>query len=255
MIMSDEKIACSHPGKIGDANYSLPTVKRIAELEHCQVDFYTSEVCRPLKRLFEYQSYIDKFYIPDNYKVERMDMGVQPWYVPIDGHLYKKTYQLGFRSCPNTDLPTFIGNQVGVDGLGRVQYEYPDFETLNEPYYVLAPRGNTTYKDLFIDFVNKSPIPVVSIGAEGEFNYINAGINKCGLDILETVTWIAKSQGFVGLMSSQLTLANGFDIPKVAVHDGRSWDMRHVVRTLSNYYPVNPSAEDILKILEGKWLK
>jgi len=48
-----------------------------------------------------------------------------------------------------------------------------------------------------------------------------------------------------------LALANGFEIPKVAVHDGRSWDMRHIISSSTNHYPINPTAEQVLEILLG----
>ncbi len=242
------ELAFSHPGKLGDCIYVLPTIKRVCELEHKQADFYTSDLCKPLKRLFEYQSYIDQFYISPNYKIERTDMGVQPAYVPTDGHMYDKVYQLGFRKVPTTNIPQFIADQAGIRDIGRVQYEYPNFETLNEPYIVLASRGETTYKNLFLDIIRKCPIKVVLIG--GYWEYLGEGINMCGLDMLETVTWIAKSKGFVGLMSSQLTLANGFDVPKVAPHDNCHWDMQHVIYSPTNFYPILPTTEEVLRLLK-----
>jgi len=242
-----KKIACSHPGKIGDAVYALPSIRKACEIDNAKADFYTSDYCRPLRKLFEYQSCINNFYIPDSYHIERMDMGVQPYNLPIDMSAYDKIYQMGFRWVPDRAIPDFISLSVGIPLPVVVEYEYPEFETLNEPYLVIAPRGETSYKDLFNKVIQNSPIKCVVTGGFGD--YTGFGIDLTGLDLLDTATWIAKSIGFVGLMSSQLALANGFDIPKIAPHDGIHWDMRHVIYSDTNFYPVNPSVMEILRIL------
>jgi hypothetical protein len=38
-------------------------------------------------------------------------------------------------------------------------------------------------------------------------------------------------------------------VPRVSPHDGKSWDMRHVVRGEYNFYPVNPTAEECLELM------
>jgi hypothetical protein len=69
--------------------------------------------------------------------------------------------------------------------------------------------------------------------------------------MLSTLSILSGAKGFVGLMSSQLVLANGFPYPRIAPHDGRSWDMRHVINTEYNHYPINPSVEQILSLLDN----
>lgn len=240
------KIACAHPGRLGDALYSLPTIKKLCELHSCTADFYTSNYCSPLRRLFERQSYIDNFYTAPNYVLKDFGCGAQPWYVPIDSTIYDKSYQLGFRHYPDKPLHKFIAQSVGVD-VDKIEYEFDDFETLNEPYIIVAPRGETTFKNLFTDVIRKSPYESVIIGGYGD--YIGRGFDLTGIDMLETLTWIAKSKGFIGLMSSQLVLANGFSIPKIAPHDGKSWHMHHVVNSETNFYPINPTTDEVLSYI------
>ncbi len=240
-------IACSHPGKLGDCIYSLPTVKKLCSLLNTGCDFYTSGYCKPLKRLIEYQSYINKFIISNEYKIIRDDIGIQPWVMPIDESLYDEIFQLGYKRVPDRPLHEFISRSVNLNIDLNLEYQYPEFETLNEPYLVLAPKGKITFDPLFINFVKKSPIQVVIIG--GHNDYIGVGIDKTGLDFLETTTWIAKSKGFVGLMSSQLALANGFNIPKIVVYDKRSWDMRHAIKSNNNHYLLNPTVEEMIERL------
>jgi len=241
------KIACTHPGRLGDAIYALPAIKKVCQMREALADFYTSKYCRPLERLFGYQSYIHGFYMPDNYQIERMDMGVQPWRVPVDIGLYDMTYHMGFRTVPDKAIPDFIMESTGLSTPARIEYEYPEFETSKLPYIVVAPRGETSFKKLFNDFIEICPMPCYVAGSNND--YTGIGIDITGLDLLETTTWIAKSKGFVGLMSSQLAIANGFDIPKIAPHDGIHWDMRHVIYSDTNFYPVNPTANDLIKIL------
>ena len=244
--MKERIVACTHPVKIGDAIYTLPTIRKIAELRETKADFYTSSYCIPLKNLFEYQPYINKFYVAPNYVIERMDMGIQPYYVPVDGSLYDVVYHLGFRYVPDRPLHEFIATFTQVGKVDDPHYEYPDFETLDEPYIVVSPKGETTFTKLFNDFIQACEIDCVVIGGEGE--YTGFGIDKTGLDFLDTVTWIAKSKGFLGMPFSQLTLANGFDILKVAIHDGIHWDMRHVIKSNTNIYPINPTVRDLLTL-------
>lgn len=243
-----KKIAVTHPGKIGDCLYALPAARELCRRHNASADFYTSEYCTPLRRLYEFQWYIDHMVVPEEYQVERMDMGIQPWHMPVQMSRYERVYHLGFRRVPDEPLPSFIARSIGLPADVSVAYEFPFINTLDEPYIILAARGQTDYTDLFLEVIEKCPIRVVQIGAEGEHVGDDPGI--CGLDMLETVSWIAQSQGFVGLMSSQLALANGFSIPKVAPHDGRSWDMRHAIYSPSNHYPVLPTAEQVLDLLK-----
>lgn len=256
-------IAVSHPGRMGDALYALPVARAIAHANGEPVDFFTSKYCEPLTGLLEYQSCIDKVIIPEEYVIERMDMGIQPWRMPVPDS-YRRIYHLGFRSVPDRPLHEFIGAQTGIEPT-PIWYHHPrdishlphywPYASLTLPkidvmpdFVALGSRGPTTYKDLFLEFIELCPLPVAQIGGEGEFigDRSDNNIDFTGFDFLDTVTLLSRASAFVGLMSSQLVLANGFDIPKVAPHDGRSWDMRHVVTGLNNIYLVNPTAQTMV---------
>lgn len=175
-----------------------------------------------------------------------MDIGIQPWQMPVSGS-YRKVYQLGFRGVPDRPLPDYIANSVGLPPQ-PIQYETPDYSSPDD-YYVLAPRGLTSFIETFKEFCRKSSLPVFVIGAKGD--YIGEGIDMTGVDFLQTANYIKHSKGFVGLMSSQLVLANGYNVNKVIVHDGRSWDMRHIVHSPYSHYLVNPSVNEILERLKN----
>lgn len=243
------KVAFTHPGKHGDCIYALPTVKKLCEMLGTTADFYTSEYCAPLKPLFEYQSYIDHFYVSPNYVIERMDLGVQPYYVPVDRSLYYKVWHLGFRHVPDEAIHKFIGHSVGIEVDDPV-YEVPGYgSALKMPYITISSRGETSYADLFREVIRSDPMRFVIVGGKGE--YLGEGIDATGLDYLQTASIIGFSIGFIGIMSSQLCLANGFNIPKVIPHDGHSWDMNHVIYSDLHHYLVNPTKEQILGVFDA----
>ena len=221
------KICCTHPGKLGDCLYALPVIRAIAAQYGVKVDFCTSEYCTPLKRLFEYQHYISKFYVSPNYVMEHSHRGAQPWRVPVDSTTYDVVYHLGFRMYPNKPLHLFMGELVGVAVKDEIEYEYPDIETSADPYYILAPGSRKEFWEELGKMANKLPYPVFVIGRPEE--YFGVGTDKTGLDFLETTTWVGKSCGYIGTPSSQLVLANGFDIPKIVLYNETVCDMRHAL--------------------------
>jgi len=237
-------IACTFPGKIGDAIYSLPTIKRLCELYSCGADFYTSEYCKGLKNLFEYQSYINNFIIPEEYKIQHMSMGVQPWYIPTKGE-YHKVFHLGFKTVPNLPLPEFIANQADVK-IGKLTLEYPDFETLDEPYIIVCPRGDYDFTPHYIDFINKSQFKCVVVGAKHQGLY--CGIDKTGLDFLESTTWISKAIGFLGI-SSMFVIADAFNYPKVVFSRKGGLDLRHLTHNNTSYLNKYDYKETLRRLL------
>lgn len=254
------KYCITHPGKIGDALFSLPTIRYLAEKSGNPVDFYTSEYCEPLRSLYEYQSCVGEFVISKDYIIEGYDMGIRPYTVPVPYGLYDTVYHLGFRSIPNKRLDWWMAESVGINPLElpKISYEIPStitFET-SAPYIVLAPRGETGYKSLFLDFIklaNERLITIVQIGGKEEFIGERTGlnINFTEVDLLTTCEFFPRAKAFVGIMSAMLVLANGWSFPKIVPHNNSSWDMRHVVKSQSNYYLVEPTAEEMLSKIEG----
>jgi len=243
------KIACCHPGKIGDALYSLPTIRELCRRRGMLADFYTSEYCRPLLKLMQNQTCIDRALVCPGYTPANFGCGGQPWRMPIPPG-YDAVYQLGFRESPPCALPDYIAGVAGLPPNLPLTYDFEPTETLDEPFIVVAPwlPGNG-YSELFREVAETSPVAVVEIGGAGEVTGSKRSVDLTGRDMYDTLPWLARSSGFVGLMSSQLVLANGFAIPRVSPHDGKSWDMNHVVRSPLNHYPVVPTAREVLKLL------
>lgn len=207
------KIAVTHPGKIGDCLYSLPAIRCLCMKYGEKADFWTSKYCSPLKRLMEYQSCIDEFHINEDYVMQHKEMGIQPWHLPVPNEKdYEVIYHLGFRAFPNKYQADYICEIAGVPTNQKIYYDYPDVPTLEQDYIVVAPKKENFWIKPIED-LNKS-IAVVQIGAKEEY-VGKIGIDKTGLDLLETTTWIAKAKAFMGGTSSQLVIAEGFQhIPR-----------------------------------------
>jgi len=241
------KIACAHPGKMGDALYALPAARELARRHGSKVDFYTSPYCAPLTNLIEAQEYIDRVVIAHDYVLKDFRCGAYPWSVSVPGG-YDAVYQMGLRDYPAESIPDHIAVQCGLPRGLPVRYDFdlppPKVEG---PYIVTAPRGHTAYSPTFRAIADHCPIKVVEIGASGDGTGSPRAIDKTGLDMHEVLPWISGAQGFVGLHSAMLVLANGFPINKI-VPQG-DWDMRHVVRSVYHQYPQDLDAEEVLKRL------
>lgn len=245
--------AAAHPGRLGDALYSLPLLRYLSKRDNVLFDFYTSEYCSPLKELFEYQSCINKFYISEEYKLDNFGCGAQPWYVPIPD-TYEKVYQLGFQRTPDCMLHQFIAKEQGILAPLAIEYEYPEMSYVLQhrleslvgldEYLCIAPRGNSSYNHIFDELAQI--YPTVIIGGPGD--YRGYGLDLTGLSFLETLSILSRAKAFIGLASSQLVLANGLPIPRICL-GAEYGDERHLVKYYLNHYPRNPTVATILNII------
>lgn len=188
-------IACTHPGRNGDALFSLPTIKALSKKHSCNVDFYTSSWCRPLEKLFRYQSFINDFIVPENYVIREHSIGVQPWNMPVPPK-YDAVYQLGFRNYPITPIPDHISLSQGLGHL-PLELEYPLERTAKEPrYFVGCPKTMEATEKFFIGFENffKSIGNIIPIHFEV-------------MDPIELASLLHFSLGFIGSPSLRHTIA------------------------------------------------
>jgi ADP-heptose:LPS heptosyltransferase len=212
--------AFAHPGKIGDALYTLPTIHTICERDDAVAHFYTSEVCRPLEKLFRYQEHIEDFIIPPNYKIESFGQGVQPWQMPVPIHDYDGVFQLGFKKFPRGPLHHFIAREAGLNNVPNPKYQFPETIFYNQPYIVVGFSGERGYPPMkkdyeqFVQEIGKQ-ILVVQTGTEQDRLAVSCE-DQIGLDLLDTLSLLHRSQMFIGFYSGLLALANGFpDLWKV----------------------------------------
>jgi hypothetical protein len=136
----------------------------------------------------------------------------------------------------------------------NIKYEYPELETLEEPYIVIAPRGKSVYTELFQTIIDDSSMKVVAVGAPGDAedlfgeNLIDKTTYVDSLNLLETVSWLSKAETFFGLLSVNLVLANGFpNLKKIAFHNVNSKNFKHLVQSDNNVYLKNPTKDYVLE--------
>jgi len=246
-------IAVSHPGKIGDCLYTLPTVRELCKIYNCKADFYTSECCKPIADFLNQQECINDVIIPNDYKIDNYGCGVQPWNMPIPANNYSMIYQLGFKVVPDKSLPEFIAESAGLNrSVGKnLFYDLKSKQNQYEDYYVIAPRGKTSFHDFFVTVskklftLNKK---VFIIGCTNEFDndYTDFAENKTGGTYLEMIDIIAHSKGFIGILSSPLVVANGFSMKKYVPYNS-AWDMSHSFYKDEIKYSIEPSIKECIE--------
>src|SRR5271166_445615 len=168
-----ERAVCvTMPGCIGDALYSWAVARYVAAKHGCKVDFVTSEYCVALERFCRYQSWCRDFVIPPGYRLRGLDMGGQPWEMPVDASKYEAVYHCGFRSGPDIPLPQFMAKQLGIQENLPIDYDCPEVEPVSGlpagGYVVIAPRGYTSFWERMIQFAVLSKIPVVEVGGPNQ---------------------------------------------------------------------------------------
>lgn len=256
--MRQSRIAVTHPGKMGDALYTLPTIRYLWSLGNT-IDFFTSEYCRPIKDFMEFQQPVDRAFVVENYQIQHTRLGVQPWRMPVSTNGYDLVMHLGFRKEPTTRLDWFIAEQAGIDKekLPPIQYDYPwdtdSYIMPDQPYIIVAPdgRGSGRYRELLEEINEICPVLTVAVGAAWgpEQVAMMVDVDMMGRSFLDTAAWMANSIGFVGMLSSMLVLANGFDIPKVCLLPRKNPKLHHCVQSKNNSYMFMPTAQEVLRSL------
>jgi hypothetical protein len=98
------------------------------------------------------------------------------------------------------------------------------------------------------DFVRRCPLPVVEVGCPGTETAVTEGAwDRLRPGFLEMAGVISRCKIFFGHISAPLVVADAFPgVVRVAVHDGRSWDLERCTRSPVNHYPVCYDAEPLL---------
>ena len=109
------KYLTSFPGRAGDILWSLPTVRAISWLVGEPVDFCCMPLYQSLLPLLEYQPYIDKAFVVDDWARISSILGDQPWNPPAHVEVgYEKVWHLGYKQPPDLPLIDFNAVQAGV---------------------------------------------------------------------------------------------------------------------------------------------
>jgi hypothetical protein len=214
------------PGKLGDALYSLPTIKLLSEIRGEKITFWTSPYCKPLKTLFEAQRCVKDVFIDNQYAYQHDNLGMQPWRMQNAELVGQEVIHLGFRGYPPCSLPLYMLRLAGFDTSEQkveasMVLDYTITRKIEGDYIVLAPKTlNPQFEELWRALTTE--YKVVSIGTE----YFPGTIDMTGLDFLETCAIIDNAKLYAGTLSAMLALANFFNVPKIVPYDQR-WDLTH----------------------------
>lgn len=261
-------ISVTHPGKIGDCLYALPTIRHIAQIHGQPVDFWTSQFCEPLRPLFEKQKCIKSFNISTKYKAENDGCGIQPWTLEPDKPC-DKLYELGLRNYPNTYLADYYPPIYGFTNCDTtIKY---DFETkkkfgdvlINEnDFNIVVCCGRNEqlrpWFGAFLEMAEQLPIQIYQVGPESELlgPHQLKNTKNLALNMYETVQMLSNANLYVGTLSANLVLANGFDIPKLILAEPNRWQPRHDLHTDKHHYLGLPtSPQRFLNIIYGYYLE
>jgi hypothetical protein len=210
------KYAFAHPGKIGDLLYILPTVHKICERDGAIADIYTSSACIKAERLFRAQPHINDFIIPTDYVIQSFGQGVQPWNMNIPAG-YDKVFQLGYKDFPHGPLHLSIARTAGLTTVDNPSYVYPNVTFFDEPYIVIGHASHHSYGILTQAYqyvIEHIDIKTIQTGVAADW-VGGKSVNLTNLDLLTTVSLMAKAKAFLGFYSGLLALANGLPITKL----------------------------------------
>lgn len=245
------RVLVTFPGKLGDAIFSAPAMRKLASIHRTPVSLLLSLNCVPLERLFRAQTFIADVTFSADYVAEHMLWGVQPWCMPVsDPEHWDHIYHLGLRCepLPECHLSDFI---AGAYGLGPLNLEEASITLPGDP----GPERRRSRKVVVHAFAGKmrsNPVRALLIG-----NYVRRAISRypglrvtliaadsdakdfysaCGLarlsqiedivnpeDLFEAARLIASAHLFVGVNSCCAALANALRTPSVVILNTGDW--------------------------------
>lgn len=226
------------PGKLGDLIYTLPAVMALAQHSNSPITYLTSTYCRAVQSLVESQPYIDACLIDDEYQLEHLEYGCQP-YTMSEPAGFDRVYHLGFR-------PEITGNRILRQPLIATFFQIlKDVYDVTLPAYDGAPyltvdsaeaegvilfqgHGHTLmdlmdsdsrerlfrfWQQLF-QMLDCKVLAVSGPNETGFYDRFDLPVH-CPADMLETARMIKKARLFVGVQSAVAALTDGLKAPRL----------------------------------------
>jgi len=108
------KILCTFPGKIGDALWSLPTVRMISRHFGTPVDFAMSTKYgqEGLLRLIGEQEYVGKAFVAPGWDIVDERICMMPRELEVDGLGYDRVFHLGYPGWPQMELAQYVWSNM-----------------------------------------------------------------------------------------------------------------------------------------------
>ena len=257
--MSEPVIAICNPELHGDLLWSVPAMRAMAHRDGGKADIWISRRGHRTRDLLQAQSFVRNVIVDETY-----DPGTSsPFHripAPEDPSWgYAACYQLGFRIPERSDC-TLLDYFGRLGGVGR-QAHYFDLpadcprEPLPEgPFVALDAKGydGSRWRDCFRDFVRHCPLPVVEIGVPGYQVTTDCGaLDRLRWGFLEMAGIISKCKYYVGTLTASLVIADAMpNVVRIAVQDGKSWNMHHATASPMNHYPITYDYLHLLSFIQ-----
>lgn len=244
------KIAVTMPGLIGDLLYSIPTARHISKIFGVKIDFWTANHCSPAISLLKQQSFINEAFISKKYVPQHNGCGTQPWELTPEQE-YDRVFHLGLRDYPQCSLVEYFPKIYGLS-LTDVTIKY-DFEPeVYEGKIVVAPGRNPLLKPLILDVIKNltQKGTVYQVGPTSELIGISMpNLVNLDLSMADTLPVLANADLFIGTLSANLVLANGFDMKKIVIVEPERHCAIHDIQSIKHHYIVPKTAEEILRLI------
>jgi hypothetical protein len=218
------KVLTTFSGKYGDILWALPTVRAVANfMAQEKVDFGIMPQYRSLLPLLNFQTYIDKAFVIEDWECTGSPYGDQPWLPQHVPQGYERAFHLTYRGhpgihCAPLPLIDFIAEQQGMRLVNPIPFiDVPAgfFRAKNEPEinchaaYAFSA-GAAEAKAKFLDIV---------IGQAG--NNI-AWIDASKEDWMTAALLIKLATCFVGSRSSNNVIAHGVGQKNIFIYEPES---------------------------------
>jgi hypothetical protein len=241
------KILCTHPGKLGDVLWALPTVRHLAEAYGEPVDFLTSAAFKHACEIVAEQPYVRHAgYLPDWQIQDTAPM--TPWMPPpstgfisftshrgeseglcwdeaqVEAGAYDHIYHLGYRRWPALPLPFEVAATAGVP---EAVWKAPEYL---RPWLRVASDKTTDVAIGFTDewFELKFGLFAVVARRLADLDYFGVVLAAPGSRwategdqepwiLHDAAALLQGSKVFLGCLSSLAVLACGMGKPRVLV--------------------------------------
>jgi hypothetical protein len=241
------RIAVSHPGKIGDLLFALPTARYLSAHHGCPVDVFTSPYCRAAIDVIAHQPYVGKAVVLEDYVMDHFLWGAQPWQMPVPAADYDEVYHLGFREFPDRHTVRYVAHQIGLPEPDPDTFTLAVPDTglagrrgLELPYVVITGLSSTGGGSLTWNwsnekvsaFVEACPYRVYAVGFEDEWRQYRCYrkfTGLPGLTLLEVAEVMRNAHAVVTYSTGLGVLASGAlagsTVRLVCLFDGEiSWE-------------------------------
>lgn len=212
--MSD--VLVTMPSKIGDVLWALPLSRHLSRFFKTTVDFATSQFAQPVHRLIASQSFIDKVIVNSAYdEILATRRPGDPWWGPLPYEGYRLIFHCGFPHFPQKHITQHYADLYGIQLTEEDYCLEVGQSNLAQPYVVVsASPGRSMTRSLGPEMreITKSlaaglNIDVVQVGGQDEW-VGDPVLNHCGKDMFDTAAILRGAVAFVGVPSSNATLAS-----------------------------------------------